>query len=337
MGIKKLHSFLNYKHVINYHNNIDSYIRYLKKNLNIERNIVIGIDALLYAHKFKFSTNDIIYGFLNQALFLLSNKIIPIYIIDGKASEEKNITNDIKNKNKDKLYFKLDELKEILKNTCNIYDYKNISIQIKKLEKKLLYVQPSDIENIIDLMKILNINCIRCQGEADIYLSNLYKKNIIDCILSEDTDMLTFGCSRLIKFDKKKIIEYNLNFILDKLQINYFQFIELCILFGCDYLRSPFKINPNEIFDLYKYYNHNSTLLIENEINNNDYIDNFNKIKKFFYNNDCHIDNLHIDINYIDKNKLDQFLNNNKYYKINFNIYYMISHINKINNNNKQN
>ena len=91
---------------------------------------------------------------------------------------------------------------------------------------------------IVNLFKLLNISYIRAKGEADILLTYLFKNNIIDTCLSEDMDLIVYGCKSMVKISKKAVTEYNLNKILDRLELKYEEFIELCILLGCDYLNS---------------------------------------------------------------------------------------------------
>jgi flap endonuclease-1 len=50
---------------------------------------------------------------------------------------------------------------------------------------------------------------------------------------------------------KRETIEINLSDILDKINLNYDEFIELCILFGCDYCERVKDLSPVEIYNYY--------------------------------------------------------------------------------------
>jgi flap endonuclease-1 len=55
---------------------------------------------------------------------------------------------------------------------------------------------------------------------------------------SEDMDSLTFGSTHLLRgFNSKKepISQINLQEVLDGFEMNMDEFIDLCILCGCDY------------------------------------------------------------------------------------------------------
>ena len=70
---------------------------------------------------------------------------------------------------------------------------------------------------------------------------------------SEDMDALTFGSSYLLRgFNSKKepITQIDLSLILDGFGMNMDEFIDLCILCGCDYTNSIGGIGPIKAFNL---------------------------------------------------------------------------------------
>ena len=151
-------------------------------------------------------------------------------------------------------------------------------------------------------------------------------------------DILVFGCKKMIKFKSSKIVEYDLDYILNKINLNYNQFIELCILFGCDYLKPLLRDKPDIIYNKYK--NADNILdLFENNNSNiiNQYIDDFNITKRIFidsYNKEK-IPYIKTEIKEINIDDLYAFINNHCNYFSNTNIKYQISHINYLIKNNK--
>lgn len=99
--------------------------------------------------------------------------------------------------------------------------------------------------NLIKECRKRNINCIVAPYEADAQLAYLIKNKIADFVISEDSDLLTFGCSKvlfkldingvgvLVEEEKLHLAtqERPEDFSLDK-------FRYMCILSGCDYLES---------------------------------------------------------------------------------------------------
>ena len=92
----------------------------------------------------------------------------------------------------------------------------------------------------------------------------LSKNNIVDAIASEDMDLLTFGTKILLRnINKKDIVEIKLENILLECEITQDQFIDLCILMGCDYCPTIDGIGMHTAYKLIKQHG-----TIENIINN---------------------------------------------------------------------
>ena len=311
MGIKRLNKYLSDINAIKIHDINKYFLSY--------QNSVIAIDVMLYAHKYKFSCDNIFSAFINQIIHFLQNKIIPLYIIDGKAPSEKNDIINLRNNRKKKINEKIEFLKNQLKNDL-----------LYKLNKVNYNLDANFLNILIQLFDIFNVPYIRADSEADILISDLYKRDLIKLCLSEDTDLLTFGCKKVIKIYKKKIYEYDLDFILQKIDINYNQFIEICILFGCDYLKSNIKLNVFEIIDSYK-----KNLIFTNL--SQKYMEKFEITKKIYTQNYIQDYDIHINIDFININDLILFIKNNCH-DINYNKFkYQISFINSLIKNNKFN
>jgi flap endonuclease-1 len=203
-------------------------------------------------------------GFWNQIMKLLSHKVIPLYIFDGQAPNEKNNVIDSRNKKrknmKNKLkdiYSELTDEYEFSEDNKNISDTNNIELlenEKNRLEKSIIYIKKIDIENIRNFFDILNIPYLDAKGEADSLCAKLFKEGHIMACLSDDMDMLALGCLRTIKFQDGKVYEFDLVYIMDKLNLTYEQFVEMCILFGCDYIKPMFKLINTESYELIQKY-----------------------------------------------------------------------------------
>jgi flap endonuclease-1 len=93
-------------------------------------------------------------------------------------------------------------------------------------------------DEVMLLLDLMGVDYIVAGGEADAQLGYLAKKDYINAVASEDLDLLVFGADYLIRglnatstvvsvIDRKKL--------LNDLHINAAQFLDLCILLGCDY------------------------------------------------------------------------------------------------------
>ena len=77
MGVRKMYKFLNDLELIKDYPTLNKYV-YSRKRENPTLPVVICIDFWLYAHKFTYSYGNMLVGFWNQIIKLLSHKIIHI-------------------------------------------------------------------------------------------------------------------------------------------------------------------------------------------------------------------------------------------------------------------
>jgi len=141
----------------------------------------------------------------------------------------------------------------------------NATTNIDKIKylKRCVTISNQQMNQCRELLLLMGIPYVDAPQEADSQLSYLCKNNMVYAVLTEDMDILTFGSPSIIRniFSKTPPIQIELNNILDKLNISYEQFIELCILFGCDYCTHLNNINFTIIFNTFiKYKNIDETL-----------------------------------------------------------------------------
>lgn len=314
MGIKRLNNFLEKCNALSYYDNINDFIKKSKADgfqqfSTRKERYVVGIDFLLYAYKYKYSCKNIFIGFINQIMNFLNNKIIPVYVIDGVAPDEKMDTIKYRNIKKEKTKIKISDIEDEIINVSNYFEKKELNDKLLKLKKSNINISTQEIKLFLELLKIFNLNYLRAEGEADTLLVKLFKENVIDACLSEDMDLLVFGCKDMIKFKSSKIVNYNLDLILEKLDLNHEQFVEMSILFGCDYLKPMVKDKPEVIYDKYiKCKNLDNFLDDLNE----EYLDKFYQIKKIFLDS-SNKKEICLDLNMktINEESLIKFINKN--------------------------
>ncbi len=227
---------------------------YCKKHLGFLKNKIIIIDISIYLYKFKQSGN------LIEKLYLMCSKfrqynIIAIFVFDGKADvnkieclQERKKTRENYKKEYDELKIKITEKEEI----NNIEQYR-----VKQLEKKLIYITQTDIEQAISLFDIMGFQCIHSQYESDIMLASLmlnYPK-IWGC-MTEDSDLFAYGCKRIIKYFnpyKLSIMIYDTKSILYHISVPRKDFQLICLLAKNDY-HIHSKYNFYEALHQYKIY-----------------------------------------------------------------------------------
>jgi len=276
MGINGLNNFL--KETIPEINN--------KVNLSQFKNKKMAIDTSIYLYKFKYN-NNFIEGFLKQLYRIKLNNIIPIYIFDGKPPIEKYNIIKCRKKKKMMIIKNIKKLEEELKTCSNLLKKIKLNEKIEKQKKKIIIITNNDILLLKTFFEIIGIPYIQSESEADFLCNSLYKNKIIDIVLSEDNDILVGGTTKLIKnfnLYSNKVILYDLDVILKKLNINNEQWIHFCILLGWDYCLKIHNLDSNSCLNLIKTYTINNIFIDKLNLNK-EYISDFNKAKEIFRDN----------------------------------------------------
>ena len=244
MGIKNLYKLID--------SNAPNSIIYKNiKDLNGKK-IIIDASIIIYQSvlslkklNLKNEENDIshILGFINKTIMFLKNNITPIYVFDGKSPKIKENTLIQRNEKKQKIIDKM-----------NSDDY-NSDNKLND-EKKIFTPSKKQINEIKEILKLLGIEYIESEYEADPICAKLVIENICYGVVSQDMDLLTFGSKILIKdlSSNKKFKEINLDILLNELELKYIEFIDLCILLGCDYCPKIPKIGEKTALFLIKKY-----------------------------------------------------------------------------------
>lgn len=286
MGIKSLSTILN------------NYAKNSIKNVTLDsfRGKIISIDTSIFLYKYLYNNCDFIDGFTRQILRLLKNGIIPLYIFDGKPPEEKqDILNDRKERKeflikKKKLLEKILKGEEVQDEVMQKYIYevkekseKELSTELQKVKKKIIYVTGEDIENAKKLFQLFGVPYIEANGEAETYCAVLTRNGYTCGCITEDTDYLACGGNNFIRgfnSSTNNVILYKIKDILGELDMTFDQFIDMCILCGCDYTCKIVGIGAVKAYKFIKKY---KTIegVIEKVRNNTSYKipENFDYIK----------------------------------------------------------
>lgn len=181
-----------------------------------------------------------ILGIFNKTINFLDKGIIPVYVFDGKPPQLK--------------YKVLDARKQVRKRALDKLSDATTELDKIKYLKRSVSITREQMDQCRELLQLMGIPYIDAIEEADSELSYLCKENLVYAVLTEDMDILTFGSPRVIRnlsSSSKIPIEIELNNILNKLKLNYEEFVDLCILFGCDYCPVLIDVKPPELFSIY--------------------------------------------------------------------------------------
>lgn len=256
MGIKDLHKILG-EHANEC---------YKVKHLSEYSFKKIAIDISLYLYKYKAICGDNwLEAFISLINCLRKWDIHCFFVYDGVAPVEK-IEEQRKRREKSSnqkkriefleqeilKYEETGEAGEIMKKICSeqqkisLFRKKesvNINIDLVKeklntLKSYVISITKEDIEQTKELFDILNVPYITASGEAEAYSSFLCNFGKVDCVLSEDTDVIAYGATVfLTKIDiyKNTVTEMVYTDIIETLGLTKESFLDLCIMCGCDY------------------------------------------------------------------------------------------------------
>ncbi|KAJ3269783.1 Rad2 nuclease [Terramyces sp. JEL0728] len=220
-------------------------LKEIQKPINLEslKHQSVGIDGYVWLHKGAFGcalelhtgvpTKKYVDYCMKKIDLLLSLEIWPVVVFDGG-------------------YLPLKEKTEIARRTSRT-SKRERGLQLLKDGKKeaarevfqtCIDVTPEmALEWILELRK-RNIEYYVAPYEADAQLAYLNKTGVISAVITEDSDLLLFGCQRVIyKLDHQgNGLEINLSDLSQIKALRYLpheRFVQMCILSGCDYLNSP--------------------------------------------------------------------------------------------------
>ena len=247
----------------------------LKKNSNKKTiNIFLDIDYNTYKNRIKkyiFAHVNLMCDIFDEEF---NDNFAKLHIL-----RKKNLLENCSKFEKESLPLFKEQLLSYIENENNSYIVNDEEIKLlfeksteellkdsEKINKKIIYVTPSHIESSKKLFDLFGIKYIHAPCEAESLLAVLCKNGIVDGCISEDTDILANGgCLFLRNFssDKNVIEEYCLHGILDNLKLTYDQFVDLCILCGCDYTVKINGMGPITAYKLITQYQ-NIESIIEN-------------------------------------------------------------------------
>ncbi|XP_025114870.1 flap endonuclease 1-like [Pomacea canaliculata] len=205
-------------------------------------------------------TTSHLMGMFYRTIRLLENGIKPVYVFDGKPP-------DMKSGELNKRKERRDEAQKELEKAEEAGDEENID----KFNRRLVKVTKQHNDDCKELLRLMGVPYIEAPCEAEAQCATLVKSGKVYAAGTEDMDALTFGSKILLRHltfseaRKMPIREYYLNQILDEMKFTMDQFIDLCILLGCDYCDSIKGIGPKRAVELIRQHKN-----IENVIKNLD-------------------------------------------------------------------
>ncbi|KAG6663071.1 flap endonuclease 1 isoform X2 [Carya illinoinensis] len=172
-------------------------------------------------------------GMFTRTIRLLEAGIKPVYVFDGKPP-------DLKKQELAKRYSKRADASQDLAEAMETGNKEDI----EKFSKRTVKVTKQHNEDCKRLLRLMGVPVIEAPSEAEAQCAALCKSGKVYAVASEDMDSLTFGAPRFLRHlmdpssRKVPVMEFEVAKTLEELNLTMDQFIDLCILSGCDYCDS---------------------------------------------------------------------------------------------------
>ncbi|XP_055382434.1 flap endonuclease 1 [Condylostylus longicornis] len=195
-------------------------------------------------------------GVFYRTIRLLENGIKPVYVFDGKPP-------DLKSGELAKRAERREEAKKALEKATEAGD----EAEMEKFNRRLVRVTKEHSNEAKELLKLMGVPYVDAPCEAEAQCAAMVKAGKVYATATEDMDALTFGSSLMLRHltfseaRKMPVKEYNYEKILKGFELSKEEFIDLCILLGCDYCDSIKGIGPKRAIELITQYKNIETIV----------------------------------------------------------------------------
>ncbi|KAL2919784.1 hypothetical protein HK105_200701 [Polyrhizophydium stewartii] len=204
----------------------------------------VGVDGYVWLHKGAFScayelfmgipTTKYVDYFMSKARQLQSFGIWPVIVFDGDRLPIKMRTEGDRHKRREESRAKAEALLR-----------SGDRAKAQEHFQACVDVTPQMAHEVIRALRRENIEYLVAPYEADAQLAFLERSGDISAIITEDSDLLVFGCARVVfKLDHAgngvEIRGRDIFACVKEMRMwDFARFRHMCILSGCDYLESP--------------------------------------------------------------------------------------------------
>ena len=131
--------------------NLNSVIKESMKKTTFDklRGSIIGVDFSLFLYRFVYNKNNPIECFLRQVHMFFRYKILPIYVIDGNAPLEKQVTFDKRAQKRQKMYDLISDLLDKQHENNSPTTSSRINSEITKLERRCVVFSQKQVQDIL--------------------------------------------------------------------------------------------------------------------------------------------------------------------------------------------
>ncbi|XP_074111460.1 flap structure-specific endonuclease 1 [Cotesia typhae] len=192
-------------------------------------------------------TTSHLMGMFYRTIRLVDNGVKPLYVFDGKPPNLKGGE-----------LAKRAERREEAQKALEAAEEAGNAEDVERFNRRLVKVTTAHATEAKQLLTLMGIPYITAPCEAEAQCAELVKSGKIYATATEDMDALTFGSNILLRrltfseARKMPVQEIHLDKVLAEMELNKDEFIDLCIMLGCDYTGSIRGIGPKRAVELIK-------------------------------------------------------------------------------------
>jgi len=180
-----------------------------------------------------------IVGLFRRSVRLLELGIKPIFVFDGEAPEMKSHVLQQRAKHRARS-------KELLEEAQAVGDEE----AMKRYGARLVKATQRHNDEAMELLRMMGLPVLRAPGEAERLCAQLAQSGYAKAAATEDFDALVFGAPKVLRNlhhgsaspQLPLVQEICLSEILAQLHFSQLEFVDFCILAGCDYLPTISKV-----------------------------------------------------------------------------------------------
>ncbi|KAF4076255.1 hypothetical protein AMELA_G00212420 [Ameiurus melas] len=177
---------------------------------------IIALDTSIIMNQFRSAVSNLklsLLGVFYRTLTFLEHDIKPVFVFDGVPPEQK---------------------RAVLEKRAQSAGWSSAQRS---------HTVSSQTKEFLRLLMLLGVPCVQ-----------LVSSGVVDAVASEDMDTLAFGGTVLLRQLNAKrdseVVEYSLPKLLEILQLTQKEFVDLCILLGCDYCDKIAGLGPSRALKL---------------------------------------------------------------------------------------
>ncbi len=208
------------------------------------RRAVEASDVLVEDIKYEIRQRFFVTHMLNLIKKLLRLAIVPVFVLEGQAPPEKAQYAWVRrNKNKQSLKRRLADMEETIRN-LHVSDHTPaLAEEYKKLLRQDVRPREEEYVALQDILRASGVPCIKASGEAERLCVALALEGHVEGVYTGDTDIFPLGCQLMLTDLENTPMGYqfltmSLAPILNSLELQFEEFVDLCIMSECDFNRN---------------------------------------------------------------------------------------------------